>query len=188
MTFRKRYESLKDKLKIRFVLTSLPNLPSHSPMPHARPGATTQSPKTPVAPRYVPPHTDVLSTLAVTHRPDGILAHASASPNADPDLHLPERTEPHSTSSCIPTENSKLTGLESGQKTIWNGLKKILKILELSADAFGPLGLAIDQMSQCVHIFEVPTLTYYWICFRASSLIIMGRAPQRDAKITTNCG
>jgi hypothetical protein len=81
-------------------------------------------------------------------------------------IALPLHTDKHDpTPKAHPDEKnyeailiSKDPPLASNEGPIWPGLKALLKVLEASAELFGPVKLAMEGLNGCVRIYEV------WAC------------------------
>jgi hypothetical protein len=48
---------------------------------------------------------------------------------------------------------------QTPKQAAWAGLKTFLGILNAAADAFGPLKLAVDELVECIDLFEVSIRT-----------------------------
>lgn len=161
MPLRKHIRHLKDKVfgsrSKNASTSSLPNMGQTSPSPQssALPPAVTPSAQTPIpsVPTNLPD--DGLSPGAVI-----VLAHSTTTSidslsNVVVDPQPPAATVPPPSlhKASVPTKQK--SSLEHAKSTAWAGLKTLLKVLESSADAFGPLKSAIGGLNQCIDIYEV---------------------------------
>jgi hypothetical protein len=77
-------------------------------------------------------------------------------------LHLDKNRAPGSTraSTSPANANPSSSAPSNAKQTAWAGFKTFLKLLNASADAFGPLKSAVGGISQCIEIFEVYSISY----------------------------
>ncbi|QRV97633.1 Vegetative incompatibility protein HET-E-1 [Ceratobasidium sp. AG-Ba] len=73
----------------------------------------------------------------------------SAAPQIPPPSDLNATTAPSSSNRTDEMKDNKWT-----RKLAWNGLRTFLRVLEKSADVFGPLKSAAERLSQCAELFE----------------------------------
>lgn len=179
MPFRKLLRRFKDDFKHRLGLnsrnastTSLPDMhmtqPSPSPVPQASSRAAIPLSHVPFSSGYAQSLTDIPSTATATPLSRRIVTSVLPSPDVNVLSNLwhpwlPGSATPTSAPPNVYIQKNKGMSLRWRRKTAWAGLQRLMMILESSADAFGPLKLAIDGLSQCVDVFEVCALA--WIGF-----------------------
>ncbi|KAG9097363.1 hypothetical protein FRC06_007624 [Ceratobasidium sp. 370] len=77
-------------------------------------------------------------------RPDFL---ADLMPTTIPTKKAPSRNLP-------PTSSGPMDADQRPENVTWAGLKSIVDVLHKTADAFGPLKSAFDELSRCVDLFE----------------------------------
>lgn len=150
--------------------SSLPHLgqtsPSSQPLSLSR--ARTPPTQAPVSSNHTRLPTDTLSPVASAVPTHPIAASTESSSNVVINVQPTVSTAPSTHKTCIPS--ARELGLEHAKSTAWAGLKTLLKVLESSSDAFGPLKSAIGGLNQCIDIYEVGH-SYFVVC-RVSFFIL----------------
>ncbi|KAF8603402.1 hypothetical protein BDV93DRAFT_170518 [Ceratobasidium sp. AG-I] len=130
----------------RTANTPLPTAPLPEPAADPIPLATSSS-SPQVAPSSapqpavaspIPPSTDTLPPLSQTN-----------------ELHLPTVPDPAPIQRSSAASTASSVAEQSGKKAAWSGLKTLVELLNVSADAFGPLKSAVSWISMFIEINDV---------------------------------